>query len=53
MVIYEAIWSETNKQGEVETKSFLAETRYLAKHYCGAPQGAVVHIRQRRVMFNV
>ena len=53
MEVYEAIWKEVNEQeGIIITRSFLAQTRYLAKHYCGAPLGVEVYIRKRRIMLS-
>ena len=53
MIIYEAFWTEENELGEIiSTGSILAETRYLARRYCGAPEGVKIHTRQRRVLLS-
>lgn len=51
--IYEALWIKENEQGEIiQMGSFLAQTRYLARHYCGAPEGAKIHICKRKILLS-
>lgn len=51
--IYEAIWEEVDMTDLTITHhSFLAETRYLAITYCGAPRDAKVTVRKRRVLMH-
>ena len=51
--IYEAIWEEVDMADLTITHhSFLAETRYLAITYCGAPRDAKVTVCKRRVLMH-